>query len=219
MCTVLTVCNPTDPIQGNREVSTLSALANAPYVTGSFSARVYGINQLPDYQDIPDGSEAAVLVSTQCLDAIQAAKETSGTDGVRLMVRLGMKDSALLHDYHEDMDHGHLPTLSGRKFAYFSLIAPNSNWIEDLVHVVYDMLPYGQEMIRIFREDGGEYLGRTHVSERTVSQLLDLFLGRQSKSEQYLIKSSVENMEEGIADWHRLQKIRGVETVVAFIEE
>ncbi len=218
MCTVFAVRDPNEVTGEEWKDIMFPALTSENYVTGSFAARVYGIDQLPDYQDIPDGSEAAVLVSTQCSTAMRTAEETTGSLGIRLMVRLGMEDTSHLKDHQRGINHGQLPWIKERKFAYYSVVVPNRDWLGDIVNVVYDVLPYGQEMIRIFREDGGDYIGRTNSNDRLGSLLLDFLIGRRSKSEQYLIKSSVENLQDGIANWHRLQAIRGIETVIAFIE-
>jgi hypothetical protein len=223
MCTVLAVRDPKETTKEEWEDTMFPALSSERYVTGSFAARVYGLNQIPDYKDIPDGSEAAVLVSTQCDIAVDTAEKTTGTVGIRLMVRLGMEDLVPLPDYHHGgANHGQLPKLKGRKFAYYSLVVADLDWLNEITDEICEKLPNGQEMIRIFREDGGEYIGRTNTSDEAQgfgSLILTLLFGRRSNSEQFLIKSSVTDMQDGIAGLRRLQSIPGVGMVVAFIEE
>lgn len=213
VCTVLVVPDPEETTKEEWVETMFPALSGEDYVSGRYSARVYGLNQLAPYANIVDGFEAAVLVSTECDTAIETAEAVSGDLGVKLMVRLGMGSSVALQSFDEKLtDHGILPKNRGRKHALYCLrIDPdyNLNFITDLIRAG---IPNGESMVRVFREDGGKFLDGVQDCS-FLSRLLGL-----EESDQYMIKATVENHEQGLSDLALLRQIKGVQTPIAFIQ-
>src|SRR5687768_6991900 len=114
MCRILVVTNPKKTTPENWRVTMYPELFSAAYVSSGYKARVYGLNQLEPYRDIPHGLEAAILASEHCSVASRTAEATSGEAGIKLMVRLGLREAVKLPGFTETSSHGELPESPGR---------------------------------------------------------------------------------------------------------
>jgi hypothetical protein len=214
MCTVLVVRDPDETTKKEWDDTMFPALSEEEYVSGRFAARVYGLKWLQRYAEVEDGTDAAVLLSTQCHIAVETACAMHGDFGVKLMVRLGMGTSVpFTRTAAVQSDHGTLPEVEeGRKHAFYCLIVDDGYLPFFVIDLMINKISGVEEIVRIFREDGGQFLGGIGDTS-----LIYRMLGIEN-SDQYIIKTTVASHEEGLRNFARLRTMQGVITPVAFIE-